>query len=161
VTGKVLFCYDGSDGSKRALHASAPLLAQPTEGYVLTVWQSAAVLLEFASAFSAPLLNDEPAIDEGEERHARFAAEEGVRLAAVNGSHLTALVERADQTILHQILSVADRYDVSLIVCGQRGRGAVRSALLGSVSHGLASHATRPVLIAPEHPAEPPAGDTA
>ena len=30
--------------------------------------------------------------------------------------------------------------------------GAIRSALLGSVSHALAAHAKRPVLIAPQHP---------
>jgi nucleotide-binding universal stress UspA family protein len=44
------------------------------------------------------------------------------------------------------------RSDAALVVCGQRGRGAIRSALLGSVSHALAAHAKRPVLIAPEHP---------
>jgi nucleotide-binding universal stress UspA family protein len=40
--------------------------------------------------------------------------------------------------------------DARLIACGRRGRGAVTSALLGSVSHAVLAHAGRPVLIAPE-----------
>jgi nucleotide-binding universal stress UspA family protein len=50
------------------------------------------------------------------------------------------------------IEDVAEEMDASLIVCGQRGRGMVGSALLGSVSHALAAHTKRPVLIAPQHP---------
>ena len=45
----------------------------------------------------------------------------------------------------------AQEIDAGLVVCGQRGRGPVGSALLGSVSHALAAHTKRPVLIAPQH----------
>jgi nucleotide-binding universal stress UspA family protein len=48
---------------------------------------------------------------------------------------------------------VAREIDACLMVCGQRGRGAFASAVLGSVSHQLSAHAERPVLIAPQHPA--------
>jgi nucleotide-binding universal stress UspA family protein len=51
------------------------------------------------------------------------------------------------------ISEVAREIDARLIVCGQRGRGAFASAILGSVSHQLSAHAQRPVLIAPQHPA--------
>jgi nucleotide-binding universal stress UspA family protein len=47
---------------------------------------------------------------------------------------------------------IAEEIDAGLVVCGQRGRGAIGSALLGSVSHALAAHTKRPVLIAPQHP---------
>ena len=44
---------------------------------------------------------------------------------------------------------MADRHDASLIVLGARGLSAFKSMLLGSVSHSVAQHAHRPVLIVP------------
>lgn len=95
-------------------------------------------------------LGDEGEIDEQEQSYARQVADEGASLARNHGFDLSALVERAEQSVAHSILDVARRLDVSLIVCGQRGRGPIRSVLLGSVSHALASHTVRPVLVAPE-----------
>jgi nucleotide-binding universal stress UspA family protein len=54
--------------------------------------------------------------------------------------------------IAKAILEVADSISARLIVCGQRGRGVLRTALLGSVSHSLASHARHPILIVHEAP---------
>jgi nucleotide-binding universal stress UspA family protein len=46
-----------------------------------------------------------------------------------------------------ELLKRASAADHDLIVMGSRGRGAVRSAVLGSVSHFVLNHATVPVLI--------------
>ncbi len=46
-----------------------------------------------------------------------------------------------------------------LIVMGSRGRGAVRSAVLGSVSHFVLNHTTVPVLIIHDGSREPEASD--
>jgi len=48
-----------------------------------------------------------------------------------------------------RIAAIADGENAALVVIGSRGRGDVKSALLGSVSHGVLSKATCPVVIVP------------
>lgn len=150
MPGPVLFCYDGSKGSQGALRAAGDLIARPSDGFVLTVWEPASLRLAAASAFAPAVLSDEKEIDEQEEAYAQRVAEEGAKLGHDHGYDLTPLVERATLSISQTIIETASRLDVSLVVCGQRGRGPLRSVLLGSVSHALAAHAARPVLLAPE-----------
>ena len=45
------------------------------------------------------------------------------------------------------IVALADEKDADVIVIGSRGRGAVTTALLGSISHGVLKRAGRPVLV--------------
>jgi nucleotide-binding universal stress UspA family protein len=50
------------------------------------------------------------------------------------------------------ILSAAGNEDPELLVVGSRGRGALRSALLGSVSHEVAARTRSPVVVVPSQP---------
>lgn len=150
MPGPVLFCYDGSEGSRRALRTAGDLLARPSDGFVLTVWQPASVRLAVADAFAPAVLSNEQDLDDQEQSYAQRVAEEGARLGREHGYDLRPLVERAVQSVSHSIIETAGRLDVAVIVCGRRGRGALRTALLGSVSHALVAHAGRPILLAPE-----------
>ena len=132
----VLFCYDGSEGSKTALGGVVDLI-KPGDAVVLVVWTRAIVQLARAGSFLVDIPN-EGEIDDQEAARAQQIAEEGAADARRRGYNASALV--------------AQEIDAGLIVCGQRGRGALRSAVLGSVSHALASHTKRPLLIAPQHP---------
>ena len=146
----VLFCYDGSDGSKTALAAAVEVI-KPADAVVLVVWMPAAVQLARAGAFLVAIPN-EGEIDEREAASARQIAEEGAAGARGRGYNATARIARADEAVARTIDEIAPEIDAGLVVCGQRGRGPVSSALLGSVSHALAAHTKRPVLIAPQHP---------
>jgi nucleotide-binding universal stress UspA family protein len=149
MPGPVLFCYDGSEGSRAAMTAAAELVAHPAPAVVLTIWQSAAALLARAGGFGGTYLSNEEQVDEEQAQLAREAAEEGAERARSLGYDASARIEQATQGAGAVIVELADELDARLIVCGRRGRGAVTSALLGSVSHAVLAHAGRPVLIAP------------
>jgi nucleotide-binding universal stress UspA family protein len=151
LAGPMLFCYDGSDGSREALTYAAGLLDSRGPAVVLTVWESIALRLASGPLF-APLtmLPSENDIDEREERAARAAAEEGVRRGREAGWDVEARVERAELAVWRTIVDVADEIDARLIVCGSRGLSGIRGLLVGSVSHAVIQHARRPVILVPE-----------
>lgn len=146
----VLFCYDGSDGSKSAMAAAAELVMHPADAVVLTVWMPVAVRLARGGSLMTFVPNEDEA-DEQEVAIAQRIAAEGVEAARRRGYDAVARVAEATELIAKTIDEVADEIDAGLIVCGQRGLGPMRSALLGSVSHALTARARRPVLIAPAH----------
>lgn len=152
-SGPVLFCFDGSDGSREAMRAVADLIIRPVDAVVLTVWETVATRLALAGAFAAGSTTGGADLDAEEESYARSVAEEGALRANEHGYKASAMIRESFEGIPRAILEAADQTSARLIVCGQRGRGALRSTLLGSVSHTLASHARRPILIAPQHPA--------
>ena len=146
----VLFCYDGSDGSKTALAAAVELI-KPADAVVLVVWTPATVQLARAGSFVVAVPN-EGEIDEQEAATALRIAEEGAAGARRRGYNASARIAQANESVAKAIDEIAEEIDAGLVVCGQRGRGVIGSAFLGSVSHALAAHTRRPVLIAPQHP---------
>jgi len=150
VNKPVLFCYDGSDGSKTALAAAVELI-KPADAVVLVVWMPAEVQLARSGSFVVAIPN-EGEIDDQEAKIAQQIADEGAAGARGRGYNATARIAQANESVARTIDEIAQEIDARLVVCGQRGRGAIGSALLGSVSHALAAHTKRPVLIAPQHP---------
>lgn len=144
-----MFCYDGSDGSRSALFEAAELVTHPADAVVLAVWMPAVVSLVRAGSFLTTVPNEHE-IDEQEAASAQRVADEGAEGARKRGYNASARIAQADISVVGTIGEIAQEIDAALIVCGQRGRGAIRSALLGSVSHGLSAHAQRPVLIVPD-----------
>jgi nucleotide-binding universal stress UspA family protein len=146
--GPVLFCFDGSEGSRAALRAAADLIDRPVDAVVLTVWETIATRLALAGAFAGTTGGGD--LDAEEESFARSVAQEGALRANEHGYKASPMAKESYEGIAKAILETAEDLSARLIVCGQRGRGVLRSTLLGSVSHALASHTRRPVLIAPE-----------
>ena len=145
----LLFCYDGSEGSRRALHSVSNLFAS-RDAVVLTVWQPLTARLTEAGGFGIYALPEETDVDADERTAAESAAQEGARIGREAGYEVSARTEQAETAVWRTIIDVADEIDAGLIVCGNRGRGPMRTALLGSVSHAVLAHAGRPVLVSPD-----------
>ena len=163
--GPVLLCYDGSDTARRAIVRAARVLGDG-EGIVLTVWESlgSAILRHVPSgggAFGRDVKGiAEDVVDELDAsiaERARETAAEGVALAVTEGftarplarRALAESAERSAVTTWRAVLDVADEEAVDVIVLGSRGRSAVKSMVLGSVSYGVVHNSDRPVLIIP------------
>jgi len=114
-------------------------------------WSIALQLARGGSLLAA--VPNEGEMDEEESAAAQRLADEGAEGAKRRGYNASARIAQANESVAKAISEVAREIDACLIVCGQRGRGAIASAVLGSVSHQLSAHAERPVLIAPQHPA--------
>jgi nucleotide-binding universal stress UspA family protein len=149
----VLFCYDGSEGSKAALSVAVELIMHPADAVVLVVWTPVAIQLARGGSLLVAVPN-EGQIDEEEIAAAQGLADAGAEAARSRGYNASGRIAEADESVARTINDVAREINACVIVCGQRGRGAIASAVLGSVSHQLSAHAERPVLIAPQHSAQ-------
>jgi len=144
----ILICYDGSDEAKRAITAAASLL-KDRHAIVLNVAPFVTVAESFALTGPGPDvyedLNRESALEQ---------ARAGTELALEAGLTAEPHADLGSPT-WDAIVAVADEIDAAAIVIGSRGFTAARELLHGSVSHEVAEHAGRPVVVVP--PPHPPA----
>ncbi len=143
----ILLCFDGSEGARAAIKAAG------------TLCRSRSVLV--VNAWKMPFTPD-PTVDydlEKYEHDAQRIAQTGADEARAAGfEHAEPLVVHAEQqSIATRILEVAADRKVAALVVGKRGLGALKSMLLGSVSHTMVQHSPCPVLVVPntEHAHDP------
>jgi nucleotide-binding universal stress UspA family protein len=146
----ILICYDGSPDSKSAIDRAGELLSgQPAT--VVSVWEPFFAIMSRASAGwgTAPVMQDHVAIDKAILEQAQALAEEGARLAREAGLDARPRTCSQETTTAEAILTEADAIGATAILIGSRGRGALKSVFLGSVSHGVLQNADRPVIVVP------------
>jgi nucleotide-binding universal stress UspA family protein len=158
-TGTALIAYDGSEDAATAIRRAGHLLA-PRPAIVANVWDSLGSLLLHTDARSLTGSMREAAaeLDEEDRREAGRVAAEGAELAREAGFEAEAHALQGKPKAWPTLLAKADEVDAAVVVIGSRGLGAVKSALLGSVSSGLLHHTRRPVLVVPPTEEGPPAG---
>ena len=145
----VLLCYDGSSDAAEAIRQAAGLTGGGP-ALVLYVWlpPSALLLAGKTVADDHPLAAAIAEFDAATRQEAEDVAAEGVEIASKAGFEASSLTERAGRGVWRAIVKVADEQDARAVVVGSHGHSAA-SAVLGSVSHGVANHCRRPVLVAP------------
>jgi nucleotide-binding universal stress UspA family protein len=139
------------DGSPQALAAAqvAGTLAERLGAHV--------VLLHVAAQTTAPGVSAAP---RGRERLAESERQAGAAILS-DVCRESGLPESTELRIelgdvAERVRAVAEETEAMLVVIGSHGRGAVKRALLGSVSRDLAGNAPCPVVVVP--PGAAPAG---
>ena len=157
--GIALIGYDGSEDAAAAIRHAGSLLA-PRPAVVTHVWDSLAGLLLHTDVrgLTGSMREAADELDEEDRRDGERVAAEGAELAREAGFDAEALALQGKPKAWPTLLAKADEIDAAVVVIGSRGQGAVKSALLGSVSSGLLHHSRRPVLVVPPTEEETPAG---
>jgi nucleotide-binding universal stress UspA family protein len=146
----ILVAYDGSADARAAIEQAGELLPGQA-ATILTVWVPfMEVMVHTGAGFGlAPGLVDFEAVDKASGERAGQTAEQGAELARQAGLDARPTTRMQRMTITEAILSEAAAIDARVIILGSRGLTGIKSALLGSVSHGVLNHADRPVLVVP------------
>jgi nucleotide-binding universal stress UspA family protein len=149
VARPTLIAYNGSLPAQEAVRAAAAVLAGRS-AIILTVWAS----LRHGAAATRLALPDEvvaagvAALDGEARDNALRVAEEGARLARAGGLGADPIEAMRRGGVAATIVAVAEEHNASVVVVGSRGRSAVRSTVVGSVTYGLLHAVRRPVLVA-------------
>ena len=148
--GPVLVGFDGSEMAEGAATAAARLLPGH-EIVVLHAWRSQVRRTLTGRALERGPLRDIRELTESlDETFAQWSSEEAERGAALAREHggdaRPAAVESADP-VAEALIAEAQRESACVLVIGRRGRNAVVSAVLGSVSASLLHASDRPVLV--------------
>ena len=149
----ILFCYDGSDVAGHAIDEAGKVL-QAGSAIVVTVWQRVGYAISGYGAASMAAPVDTSDIDLEVEKTCKRTVEEGAERARAAGFDADSATVEAMGPIWEAVLRFADERDAGTIVLGSRGLSGIKSFVLGSVSHGVAHHAHRPVLIVPPPPTD-------
>ena len=135
----VVVAHDGSEGSARALAWAVGLAGQTGARLVVVhAWSPLEELGTRKPPFDAAALHDEATV--------RLRDEWCAPAAAAGVTFEARLVEDLP---VPGLVRVAREVDADLLVCGTRGRGGVKAAVLGSVARELPAKSHLPVTVVP------------
>lgn len=140
---RIVVGIDGSEGAQRAL-AFAISIARELKAEIVAVHA-----IDMPAYPVGPFGYPAPAPSNTSWRDEIADAMEDDWCAQLRGAGVPHRIIVEEGGPVDVIREQASREDATMIVVGARGRGGFKELLLGSVSHQLAHHATRPVVVVP------------
>ncbi|HEY2742739.1 MAG TPA: universal stress protein [Gaiellaceae bacterium] len=140
----IVICYDGSPGADRAIEAAALLLG-PRRSVVVDV---ASPITPTESVATISSVVPVAGFEQANLAEASRVAAHGAELARAAGFEAEARTTLGTPT-WQGVVDVADEIGAAVIVIGSRGLNGLEESFKGSLSHAVAEHAGRPVLIVP------------
>jgi nucleotide-binding universal stress UspA family protein len=149
---KALICYDGSADARAAIIGAGRLLPG-SDVTVLVIWETTLETMTRVGALGAGFAPTGPYGDDGTdaavEQQAVDTASDGAQCAKDVGLVAHPRIVNRRDAIAIDILATASEEDADVVVLGTRGRGGMKSMMLGSESAAVLHHADRPVLVIP------------
>ena len=150
LRGPTVIGYDESEGARAAIAVAARLFPS-RPAIVVHAWSSAMQRSFTGESLAALPIPDGDEIARDIDDHlaaaARSIADEGARFATEHGLEARGMAVEGTPGPWRALAATARAEGAAVIVTGSRGRGAVRSTILGSTSSGLAHNAELPVLV--------------
>lgn len=137
----ILVAWDGSDPSRRALAVAEDLAGQYGARILLVT------VLEPLPIPSGSLVPVPPFPTQEDVERTRQELRHLARDLLARGRSIETDVEVGQPA--EKIRELADRYDMSIIVAGRSGKGALARLVLGSVTTALLHTTTRPITVVP------------
>ena len=139
---RIVVGIDGSAGATRAVQWAISL-AKRTGAEIVAVHSGQAIVNEVAAyGFVAPV-----AVPDWQDEVRHLFEDEWCLALRRSGVPFRTVFDEGPAG--PRLVEIAEREGAGMIVTGTRGLGALREALLGSVSHYVAQHADVPVVVVP------------
>ena len=142
---KILLPVDGSEVSIKAVRFAIGMAQQGLRSSIVL-----ANVQEPAHLYELVLTTDAEAIARASAAAGDHILQPALELVRQAGLECESEVAQGDPA--HTIVDICERYGCELIVLGAKGHGALRSALLGSVSNQVIHAAGVPVMIVKSEP---------
>lgn len=140
---KILVPFDGSEHAENALRSAISLLVGREASSQITVVYVQRPLSAFAGAGAIAYANIN--MDELLKEESEHIKKDAKDIISPTGIKFDAVFKAGDPAT--EICDIAETSNYDLIVMGSRGLGLMTGLALGSVSHKVVQHTTKPVLI--------------